>query len=438
MNLSHALRASKTDSIAFTGAGGKTTAMFRLARELAPAVITASTRLAEEQTAMADRHLAVRTLSELKTRTTLPNTDILLVTGPVDSGKTSPLNPELLLWLRAKTRGDRLPLLIEADGARQKPLKAPASHEPPIPPFVDLVCVLAGLTGLGEPLTAEAVHRPEIFSELSGLDLGQTITIEALCTYLLHPSGGLKNIPPHARKVVLLNQADSLERQAAGRQISQRLLSAFDAVVSASLKDNTVHAGHEPAAGILLAAGGSTRFGRPKQLLEWRGEPFVRAVTKTALAAGLSPVIVVTGSDAKQVEGAVDDLGVELVRNKDWRSGQSSSIRAGVRALPARTGSAIFLLSDQPQVPAAVLNALSETHARELHPIVAPLVLMERRANPVLFDRVTFPDLLRLDGDVGGRAIFDKHHVEYLPWHDDSLLFDVDRPEDYPRMQELE
>jgi molybdenum cofactor cytidylyltransferase len=68
--------------------------------------------------------------------------------------------------------------------------------------------------------------------------------------------------------------------------------------------------------------------------------------------------------------------------------------------------------------------------------IVAPLILEERRGNPVLFDRVTFPDLLSLQGDVGGRAIFHKHKVEFLPWHDDALLLDVDTPEDYQRLIE--
>jgi CTP:molybdopterin cytidylyltransferase MocA len=58
----------------------------------------------------------------------------------------------------------------------------------------------------------------------------------------------------------------------------------------------------------------------------------------------------------------------------------------------------------------------------------------ERRANPVLFDRVTFPDLLALTGDVGGRAIFDKHKVEYLPWYNNDLLLDVDSPQDYERL----
>ena len=85
-----------------------------------------------------------------------------------------------------------------------------------------------------------------------------------------------------------------------------------------------------------------------------------------------------------------------------------------------------------------VIRALVESHTQEMQSILAPLVLEERRANPVLFDRVTFPDLLQLTGDIGGRAIFDKHRVEYLPWHDDILLFDVDKPEDYQRLKEME
>ncbi len=125
-----------------------------------------------------------------------------------------------------------------------------------------------------------------------------------------------------------------------------------------------------------------------------------------------------------------------IVRNENWQSGQASSIRSGVKVLPKETGSAIFLLADQPQITTDVIRALMEHHAMQLYPIVAPLVMMERRANPVLFDRVTLPDLLKLEGDVGGRAIFSKYPVEYLPWHDDRLLLDVDKPEDYQRLLE--
>ena len=81
----------------------------------------------------------------------------------------------------------------------------------------------------------------------------------------------------------------------------------------------------------------------------------------------------------------------------------------------------------------SILQALAEKHAEGLYPIVAPMVI-DRRANPVLFDRATFPDLLELEGDVGGRALFYKYRVEYLPWHDDRLLLDVDTPDLYQRL----
>jgi molybdenum cofactor cytidylyltransferase len=203
------------------------------------------------------------------------------------------------------------------------------------------------------------------------------------------------------------------------------------------LEADKIWAVHEPMAAIILAAGGSKRFGRPKQLLEWRGQPFVRVVALTALGAGLTPYVV-TGAQAAEVEAALSDLPLKLVRNESWPGGQSTSIRAGISALPSSAGGAIFLLADQPQVTGAVIRALLDIHSAKLSPIVAPLVQNERRANPVLFDRVTFPDLMTLEGDVGGRGIFSRHRVEFMPWHDENLLFDVDSPEDYERMKDLE
>jgi molybdenum cofactor cytidylyltransferase len=128
---------------------------------------------------------------------------------------------------------------------------------------------------------------------------------------------------------------------------------------------------------------------------------------------------------------------VTIVRNENWKSGQSTSIIAGIQALPKNTGASLFMLADQPQIPAEVVRAIGEAHAQNLPAILAPLVLGEKRANPVLFDRAAFPDLLTLTGDIGGRAIFKKHRVEYLPWHDDILLMDVDTPEDYERLKGL-
>jgi len=189
----------------------------------------------------------------------------------------------------------------------------------------------------------------------------------------------------------------------------------------------------ESVAGIILAAGASQRMGQPKPLLLWRGKPFICHVARTALDAGLTPVVIVIGAHADEVRPALVDLPVEIVYNSNWAEGQSTSVQAGLRGLPPETAAAIFLLADQPHIPAALVHALLEQHVQTGAPIIAPLI-GEQRGNPVLFDRSTFPDLMSLHGDAGGRLIFSRYPAAYVPWHDPNLLLDVDTLEDYERL----
>jgi molybdenum cofactor cytidylyltransferase len=437
MNLLRAIRFNNHQCVSVVGAGGKTTVIFQLAREKKTAIVTATTRLGKWQIPNADRHIITGDIKTLETAFQDEPRGVILVTGEISENKTQPVSQTILHWLRDYSKEHNLPLLIEADGAREHSLKAPAEHEPPIPEFSDAVIVVAGLSTLGKPLTDEVVHRAEIFSQLAGLQLGQPVTPESIQRMLTHPQGGLKNIPSSARRIVLLNQCDTPALQSIGGSMALGLLKDFDSVIVASLQQNNLQT-IEHTAGIILAAGESTRYGDLKQLLDWRGKPFVRKVAETALQAGLWPVVVVTGFRATDVESCLTNLPVSITRNEEYTHGQSTSIQAGIRSLPKNVGASVFLLADQPQIPVEVIRALTESHSRELQSILAPLVLEERRANPVLFDRVTFDDLLTLKGDVGGRGIFDKHRVEYLPWHDDRLLFDVDKPEDYKRLVEDE
>lgn len=430
--------AARGFSLALVGAGGKTTALFQLARQLTArrypaALVATTTHLGVWQAAAADRHLIAAGRADLAALEGGLPPGVTLVSSPSIGDRLGGLRPDVLLWLHEICRKCAAPLLIEADGGRGRPLKAPADHEPALPDFVETVVVVAGLSGLGQPLTDEQVHRLDIFTHLSNLKIGDIITAEAVARLLTHPEGGLKGIPAGARRVALLNQADSPARQAAGGKIASSLLAHYETVVIAALQNAQVFSVHEKVAGVILAAGGSKRFGQTKQLLLWRGKPFVRQVTETALSTGLEPVVVVSGADAERVEAAVQDLPVRIARNAEWQSGLSSSLQAGLRFLPPTTGAAVFLLADQPQVPATLVRALVESHRRGLPPILAPQV-RGQRATPVLFDRCTFPALLVLSGDVGGRVLFATFPVVYLPWHDESLLVDVDRPADLERL----
>jgi molybdenum cofactor cytidylyltransferase len=437
LSLPRALRMEQPCRLAIVGAGGKTSFLFRLAREISgPVVVTTSTHLASEQAALADQHFDVHSPEEIDAAFFIGLSGVALFTSAEAQHRLQGLSPELLRHLADQASDAGLSILIEADGSKRLPLKAPASHEPAIPAWVDQVVVVAGMSGIGLSLDDEHIHRAQLFSNFSGLNLGETITLEAEEHVLLNPDAGLKNIPAHARKTVVLNQADSEFIQSAAGQLARHLLAVYDTVLVTSLNDADlpIKAVFSQVAGIILAGGGSKRMGKPgKVVMDWQGEPFVRKVARTALEAGLSPVVVVSGATHAEVRLALEGLPVEIVYNEHWADGQSTSIQAGVRNLPVQTGAAVFLLADQPQVTTSVITSLVDEHRATLAPVIAPMI-DDRRANPVLFDRSTFESLLALSGDVGGRALFSKYTVHYLPWYDTLLLIDVDTPEDYQKL----
>ncbi|MFO7693762.1 MAG: selenium cofactor biosynthesis protein YqeC [Vicinamibacterales bacterium] len=240
--LAGALRLPAHPAIAFVGAGGKTTAMFNVARAMAPAIATTTTHLGDAQSVLADCHIVWEAGTPVADLRLLERGGVVLLTGGLDpdtghlSGLSAPQWTALRRWCALHRRA----LLVEADGSRQRPLKAPAPHEPAIPDSVDAVVVVAGMLGCGLPLDADHVHRPDRFAAISGCRPGDPVTPEALAAALTHADGGLRNIPPGAGRAVLLNQADTPALQALAGLVGRRLRTAYDAVLVASLRGGRV------------------------------------------------------------------------------------------------------------------------------------------------------------------------------------------------------
>jgi molybdenum cofactor cytidylyltransferase len=199
---------------------------------------------------------------------------------------------------------------------------------------------------------------------------------------------------------------------------------------------------------LLLAAGGSTRMGRPKQLLDYHGRPLLRHGVEQALGSICRPVIVVLGADAEACRAAIQDLPVEIVINAGWTAGMGSSIRVGMSALLERRTRAdsdraadadadadavVIALADQPLISSAFLDSLVRRHAEQRTPMVAASY-DDRPGVPALFARALFPRLVALDGQAGAKALLQAAGDDLVTIPAPQAAMDIDTPDDYARL----
>lgn len=184
---------------------------------------------------------------------------------------------------------------------------------------------------------------------------------------------------------------------------------------------------------IILAAGSSSRMGRPKQLLPYMGKSLLSHSVDIANDADANPVIVVLGADAALLEKEIDEKKVHIVVNKEWQEGMASSIRCGLNTLlhiAPSSGAAILMVCDQPFVSAPLLNELISKQKNTGKQIVASQY-QNTVGPPALFDKIIFPELMELKGDAGARKIVERHSNDTT-----TVLFtpgniDIDTEADY-------
>ncbi|MDX2201977.1 MAG: nucleotidyltransferase family protein [Hyphomicrobiaceae bacterium] len=181
-------------------------------------------------------------------------------------------------------------------------------------------------------------------------------------------------------------------------------------------------------AAVILAAGRSSRMGHPKLLADVGGTPMLRRVVQAALGSPARPILVVTGHEAAAVAHSLEGLDVGLVHNAEFAAGLSTSLKAGIAALPAGIDGAVVLLGDMPQVTAAHISALLAAFAPGL--VVVP-VHAGRRGNPILWPREAFARIASLSGDAGAKRLLAEFAdlVREVEIASPAIFRDIDTPE---------
>lgn len=444
MNSLHSLidlKPGKKDMICITGAGGKTSVLFQLAEELSAiggkVLVTTTTAIYHPKSGQYDRIV----VGPEKVPALFDNGEGkgITVYGTAVSSEDKLLgaSPEFLDELYLNGKFDYI--IVEGDGSKGRPVKAPASHEPVIPSLTGKLLGVIGLDCIGMEVSEEAVHRPELFCRITDCGEGSLISNETLVRLVLHEEGLFKAAPAAAERYLVLNKADGDEDMRNAREMA-KILRDFDAgisgVIASSFKKPTFRKAGG-ISGIILAAGASKRMGTNKLLLPFGGVPVIERVVKAATESALGEVVLVYGSDMIKKTG--DKYKAKVVENAQPQLGQSLSVRLGVEKASVYADGFMFLVGDQPYIEAEMINKLIESYASGDYSAVVPLY-KGRRGNPVIFSYSLREELMRLEGDSGGRVLLEQlaGKTAVLNIDDERSGFDMDTREEYEMLLKLE
>jgi molybdenum cofactor cytidylyltransferase len=182
-------------------------------------------------------------------------------------------------------------------------------------------------------------------------------------------------------------------------------------------------------AGLILAAGGSSRMGDQNKLLQLiDGTPMVKKVVASCLHSNLSSIYVVLGHDSEWINNCISTEGINFVNNEDWRLGMASSINSGIGAMNNDFDGAMILLGDMPYIETKLIDQMIELFQE--YKIVVP-VKNGRQGNPVLFSSTFFNDLQSIDGDKGAKRVIQENFSSVVPNHvmTNAIFRDIDTPQ---------
>jgi molybdenum cofactor cytidylyltransferase len=242
MQLKEALGLREGEMVSLIGAGGKTTTLLQLAKELRDArkkvLVTTTTKIFKPSKPHVDRLFIVEDVDALLRESAKLDPPLIIGAG-------SKLDEDKLIGLPARwldeiaTSQHFAAVLVEADGAASRLFKVPSKIEPVVPDTTGLTVWIVSIKVIGKPLDGTSVHRAEAAAALSGMPLGTPVTEQLILNLARHPEGCLKGIPSGSRKSAMINQADNREEIERAKQLGKALLQLdFDRVVVNSFLDS--------------------------------------------------------------------------------------------------------------------------------------------------------------------------------------------------------
>ncbi len=361
------------------------------------------------------------------------------------NGKIEGISTDVVEYLRNQLQ---VTVLVEADGSRGLPIKGYASHEPVLPPCSDFLAAIIGADAIGSRISEDNVHRPREFSTATETGQGSIITEKTAASAFVYMLDAGKLQAPRAETMCVLNKADLLKDPGeTALKIAGFLCEAKSKpgqfVLTAANKNNptqvifrvTENSIHPEVSCVVLAAGKSSRMGQDKLLMPCGSQTILERTLTQVTASGIDDIVVVVKPESPWKQTINPDK-FKIVENPGYYKGMAESLKAGLTAVSGKSQGVIFALADQPHVPPLIYSQLIKRYRERLKLITCP-IYQDRRGNPALFDRRTWPALMNLRGDLGGRELLkkvDKDEIDLLETDCHSVVKDIDTPENYREM----
>ncbi len=325
-------------------------------------------------------------------------------------------------------------ILVEGDGSKQRPIKAPEIHEPVIPGLTTHLVGVIGIDAVGHTADEETVFRLERFRALTGLHPGGIVDAGAVCRLVSSKAGIFKNAPEDSRKILLLNKVDTnndLHRaRAVMRSVRARTSDPVRLLAGSMRHDGVIEEPFSKVSGIIMASGYARRMNTQKLLMPVDGVPVLERVIRAAMASRLNEIIVIYRDDP--VRALAERYPVKVFHNPNAPFGQSESVKIGVSKADGDAEGLMFLVGDQPFVSPEIIDGLIDLFETNPRRIVVPKY-NGKRGNPVLFPAGLKGALNELQGDIGGREII-HHRYNLVSEHiveDERAGLDIDTLDDY-------